>query len=87
MLYTIAGLGVRYGSPNLVIYTWFLFEFLYNITNGGVFWLYVAEITSNKGIAIVASIRMVTVLFLDGTKGITFEYLGNDGFFFFYAIL
>ena len=63
--FLIAGYAIRIKSGDLVLACLYSFSFTYCISNGSLFWLYVAEITVNdKAMGMTAFIRMMTLFVL-----------------------
>ena len=64
VLFIIAGLGIRIKDGNIVVICIFMFIMTFCSTNGSVFWLYIAEITTDKALGIAIFIRMMTLFIL-----------------------
>jgi len=77
----IAGGAMLQKNSTLVLICLFLFEFTFCCSNGTVFWLYIAEITVDKGLGIAVFIRMITLFIL---SIITLPILNKVGFVWFF---
>jgi hypothetical protein len=62
-----------------------MFEFTFCCSNGTVFWLYIAEITVDKGLGIAVFIRMMTLFILSIVTLPVLNKIGFEWFFFFFG--
>lgn len=62
-----------------------MFEFTFCCSNGTVFWLYIAEITVDKGLGIAVFIRMITLFILSIVTLPILKSIGYQYFFFFFG--
>jgi len=81
----IAGVSFVYKSAMVVLICLFLFEFTFCCSNGTVFWLYIAEITVDKGLGLAVFVRMMTLLILSLITLPILQATGFEWFFFFFG--
>lgn len=81
----IAGVSFIYKNALVVLMCLFLFEFTFCCSNGTVFWLYIAEITVDKGLGLAVFIRMMTLLILSLVTLPILQATNYSLFFFFFG--
>ena len=96
LLFGVFGMGLWHGF--LFIYSFsesammtkvfiILFVFLFNISIGGILWIYASEILSDKGMALVAQINFVAVLIFGCMGNIFFNILTPTGVYLSFTII
>jgi len=81
----IAGIAFLEKAASIVLICLILFEFTFCCSNGTVFWLYIAEITIDKGLGIAVFIRMMTLFILSIVTLPILKAVGFEWFFFFFG--
>lgn len=72
--------------PNMSLICLILFEINFNASNGTVFWLYVAEITVDKGLGIAILFRMLTLYILSFIALPMMRSIGAEAYFYLWGI-
>ena len=85
VLFMIAGIAFIYKQALISLICLILFEFTFCCSNGTVFWLYIAEITVDKGLGIAVFIRMITLFILSIVTLPILKSVGFEWFFFFFG--
>ena len=83
----IAAWALQAKHAVIVLLCLFIFEFTFCCSNGTVFWLYIAEITVDRGLGLAVFVRMLTLFILTQTALPIFQSIGFDFFFIIFGLL
>ena len=65
----------------------FLFVFTFNISIGGLLWVYISEVLTSKGISFAAQVNYLGAIFFGSTVNIFFEVLGAPIVYLIFAVI